>query len=56
MFKRGVYGRALQHLAPLARLAAGAQAVPQMLLDACLPELGMARPAKRSGYRSPGKN
>ena len=29
MFKRGVYSRALQHLAPLARDIAGAQAVPQ---------------------------
>lgn len=28
MFKRGVYSRALQHLAPLARGVAGSQAVP----------------------------
>jgi len=32
MFKRGVYARALCHLAPFAQLAAGTQAVPQMLL------------------------
>lgn len=30
-FKRGVYARALHHLAPLARAVAGAQAVPQPL-------------------------
>jgi putative (di)nucleoside polyphosphate hydrolase len=61
MFKRGVYARALRHLAPFARLVAGVHAVPQMLIDAWLPELGGPRPAsrppaKRGGSGGPGKN
>src|SRR5690606_14392981 len=47
VFKRGVYARALGHLAPFARLVAGVQAVPQALLSAWMPELGLGRPAPR---------
>jgi putative (di)nucleoside polyphosphate hydrolase len=49
MFKRGVYARALGHLAPFARLVAGTQAIPQVLLDAWMPDLGLGRapPGKR---------
>ena len=58
MFKRGVYARALCHLAPFAQLVAGTQAVPQMLMEAWMPHMGMGRPpprrpaAKRGGDRS----
>ena len=47
-FKRGVYARALHHLAPLARAVAGMQAVPQL---ADLPgeaERPLRRPRRRS--------
>ncbi|HRO63132.1 RNA pyrophosphohydrolase [Thermomonas sp.] len=43
-FKRGVYTRALAHLAPLARAVAGAVAVP-------VPEGGEAPPRRHSGRR-----
>ena len=58
MFKRGVYARALCHLAPFAQLVAGTQAVPPMLMEAWMPHMGMGRPpprrpaAKRGGDRS----
>ncbi|HEY0505902.1 MAG TPA: RNA pyrophosphohydrolase, partial [Lysobacter sp.] len=43
MFKRGVYARALRHLAPAARQVAGLQAVPQPA-----PEFhGQDRPGRR---------
>ena len=41
MFKRGVYARALRHLAPVARQVAGPQAVPHPAPD--------SRPPERSG-------
>ena len=67
VFKRGVYARALGHLAPFARLVAGVQAVPQALLSAWMPELDRGRPAprnrpnprpgaRRDGSGGPGKN
>ena len=58
MFKRGVYARALDHLAPLARVVAGLQAVPQQRLDRRPVDPGAARshqrPRNRSGRRRDG--
>jgi putative (di)nucleoside polyphosphate hydrolase len=57
MFKRGVYARALGHLAPMARVVAGAQAVPQQRLER-RPGEGQARnsqrPRARAGRRREG--
>ncbi|HLM53518.1 MAG TPA: RNA pyrophosphohydrolase, partial [Pseudoxanthomonas sp.] len=47
MFKRGVYARALRHLAPFAQLVAGTQAVPQLLMNGWISELDHARPARQ---------
>ncbi|KQQ73118.1 RNA pyrophosphohydrolase [Xanthomonas sp. Leaf131] len=62
MFKRGVYARALRHLAPLAQTLAGPAAVgvmPERALEAWLPGSSAAghdsprkRPRKRSGART----
>lgn len=62
MFKRGVYARALRHLAPLAQNLAGPAAVgvmPERALEAWLPGSSAAghdsprkRPRKRSGART----
>ena len=56
VFKRGVYSRALQHLAPLARDIAGAQAVPQPNRD--VRSFSAKRPRRRGppgcGYRGGG--
>jgi putative (di)nucleoside polyphosphate hydrolase len=57
IFKRGVYARALRHLAPLARGIAGSSAVgimPERALEAWLPgqSAGHERPRKRSQPRT----
>ncbi|KAF1712609.1 RNA pyrophosphohydrolase [Pseudoxanthomonas kalamensis DSM 18571] len=53
MFKRGVYARALRHLASYAEQVAGIQDLPQALLDSLLPDPGRRRrPARhRNGPR-----
>lgn len=55
MFKRGVYARALRHLAPLARGVAGSEvtAMPQSAQEAWMPghAAGHERPRKRSRAR-----
>ena len=48
VFKRGVYARALRHLAPFAQLVAGVQAMPQALLEAWMPEMSVGRSAPRN--------
>ena len=56
-FKRGVYARALRHLAPLARGVAGpgVQAMPKSAQEAWLPgsSAGHDRPRKRSRRNGP---
>lgn len=47
-FKRGVYARALHHLAPLARAVAGMQAVPQVAELPGEVERPLRRPRRRS--------
>ena len=56
MFKRGVYARALLHLAPFAQMVAGTQAVPQMLLEAWMPGMGLGRPPSRRPAAKQGGN
>ena len=51
-FKRGVYTRALQHLAPFAREAAGTAAVPTIRLDT---PRNRGRPGAAPGARGRGK-
>jgi putative (di)nucleoside polyphosphate hydrolase len=55
-FKRGVYARALAHLAPFAREVAGPQAVPQPARDLRPQGPGRGRPPVRAGAgnRFPG--
>lgn len=57
MFKRGVYARALRHLAPMAQGIAGAgvQAMPQAAQEAWLPGscAGHDRPRKRPRWSGP---
>ena len=58
-FKRGVYARALRHLAPLARGIAGTgvEAMPATAQEAWLPgsSVGHERPRKRPHRQSPGR-